>query len=386
MTFERPSRRGVLMLLGAVPLVLAGCGKGESGAEGEGGDALTDVRDRPLDLSLPATPLTIDDGRYLIALSLIHPDPVSLLSGWSGDINRISPEQYNAYVARFPKLAELPKTPSSSDEFSVEAVLAAAPKAAIVSLGSGPTDAQVTQLTGANVGVVFIDFFSHPFENQARSLALLGRMIGREEQARAYNKFRQDKLDVISARVAGIPADKRPTVFLEAHAGNGPDCCNSPGKGNVGDYIVFVGGKNIGEDVIKAPFGKLNLEYVIDKDPDVYIATGGPHLEKPGGFIVGPQYDADRSRASLKKVTERRGINSLSAVRSGRVHGLSHQLINSPIDIVATEALAKWIHPELFGDLDPQATLDAINKDFLSVPYNGTYWTDLQPSPPSTGE
>lgn len=388
MQIERsiPSRRAALTLLGALPLVLAGCGKADDRRKAGADTPLTDLRDRPLDLTLPATPLTIDDGRYLIALSLIHPDPVSLLSGWSGDVNRISPEQYKAYVARFPKLATLPRTPNSSDEFSVEAVLTAAPKAAVVSLGSGPTDAQVAQLTGAGVDVVFIDFFSHPFENQARSLALLGRLIGREEQAAAYNKFRQDKLDVISKRVAAIPADKRPTVFLEAHAGNGPDCCNSPGKGNVGDYISFVGGRNIGEDVIKAPFGKLNLEYVIDRNPDVYIATGGPHLEKAGGFVVGPQYDEARSRASLRKVTERRGIASLSAVRAGRVHGLSHQMINSPIDIVATEALARWIHPDLFGDLDPQATLDAINRRFLAVPYTGSYWTDLQPSPASTGE
>jgi iron complex transport system substrate-binding protein len=62
------------------------------------------------------------------------------------------------------------------------------------------------------------------------------------------------------------------------------------------------------------------------------------------------------------------------------VHGLSHQLINSPIDIVATEVLAKWIQPELFADLDPHATLDTINKDFLAVPYRGDYWTDLVPA------
>ena len=63
------------------------------------------------------------------------------------------------------------------------------------------------------------------------------------------------------------------------------------------------------------------------------------------------------------------------------MHGLSHQLINSPIDIVATEVLAKWIQPELFADLDPRATLDTINKDFLAVPYRGDYWTDLVPTP-----
>ncbi|MDQ8029288.1 MAG: ABC transporter substrate-binding protein, partial [Brevundimonas sp.] len=105
--------------------------------------------------------------------------------------------------------------------------------------------------------------------------------------------------------------------------------------------------------------------------------TGGPHLEKAGGFVVGPQYDQTRSRESLRKVASRRGIANLGAVGAGRTHGLSHQLINSPIDIVATEVLAKWIHPELFADLNPRATLDEINSRFLAVPYRGDYWVDL---------
>ncbi len=232
-SFERSaaSRRGMLMLLGVVPLVLAGCGKGDAGAKNDDAVTLKDLRDRPLRPGLPATPLTIDDGRYLIALSLIHPDPVSLLAGWSGDVNRISPEQYKAYVARFPRLATLPKTPNSSDEFSVEAVLAAAPKTAIVSLGSGPTDAQVAQLTGAGVDVVFIDFFSHPFENQARSLTLLGRLIGREQQVAVYNKFRQDKLDVISKRVAAIPPRQAPVRFPGGACGQRPRLLQFAGQG-----------------------------------------------------------------------------------------------------------------------------------------------------------
>lgn len=377
------SRRGALALLAGLPLVLAGCGRAGDGAAA-GGD-LQDLRDRALGVTPPVSKLTIDDGRYLIALSLIHPDPVSLLSGWSGDVNRISPEMFAAFTERFPRLKELPTTPSSAAEFSVEAVLAAAPEIALVSLGQGPTDKQVRQLEGAGVKVAFIDFFSHPFENQARSLSLLGRLIGREERAEAYNKFRADKLAAIRAKVEGIAEDRRPTVFLEPHAGQGQDCCNSPGRGNVGDYITFVGGRNIGADVLSAPMGKLNLEYVIDRNPDVYIATGGPHLERVGGFVVGPQYDAERSRASLLKVTQRRGIDSLAAVRNRRAHGLSHQMINSPIDIVATEVLAKWIHPDLFADLDPKATLDTINRDYLAVPYRGDYWTDLASAAPAQG-
>ncbi|HRE43723.1 MAG TPA: ABC transporter substrate-binding protein [Terricaulis sp.] len=355
-------------------LLAAGCAP-EAGAPRT--EALTDLRGRPISATTPVSRLSIDDGRYLIALSLIHPDPVSVLCAWSGDVNRISPEMYAAFVERFPAFADLPRTPSSAAEFNVEAVLASSPQAAVVSLGSGPTDTQVSQLEAAGVSVVFIDFFTQPFANQARSLALLGALVGREAKAEEYNAFRAAKLELIAGRVANIPEAERPTVFLEAHAGNTPDCCNSPGRGNVGDYIAFVGGRNIGADVLDAAFGKLNLEYVIERNPDVYIATGGPHLERAGGFIVGPQYSAAQSRASLQRVASRRGIASLTAVTAGRTFGLSHQLLNSPIDIVATEALARWIHPDLFADLNPRATLDEINTRFLAVPYRGDYWTTL---------
>lgn len=370
-----PGRRTLLAGAGTtLMLSLAGCKPPRAASEAGG---LTDLRDRPLSVSPPVGKLSIDDGRYLIGLALIHPDPVGVLAAWSGDVNRISPEIYAAFVEKFPALATLARTPSSAGDFDVEAVLSAAPDLAVVSLGSGPTDAQVAQLEAAGVSVAFIDFFTHPFENQARSLSLLGRLVGREDQTNAYNAFRAERLKVIADRVAAIPEDQRPTVFLEAHAGNGPDCCNSPGRGNVGDYIAFVGGRNIGADALNSAFGKLSLEYVIDRDADVYIATGGPHLEAAGGFVVGPQYTPEQSRTSLRRVASRRGISGLTAVGAGRTHGLSHQLINSPIDIVATQVLAKWIHPDLFADLDPRATLDEINARFLAVPYRGDYWIDL---------
>lgn len=377
----RTDRRALLAGAGGgLVLLLAGCKPPAASSTG----GLTDLRDRPLTLKAPTGKLSIDDGRYLIGLALIHPDPVSVLAAWSGDVNRISPEIYAAFVEKFPALATLPKTPSSAADFDVEAVLSAGPDVAVVSLGSGPTEAQVSQLQAAGVTVAFIDFFTHPFENQARSLSLLGRMVGREAEAEAYNAFRAERLKTIADRVAAIPEAERPTVFLEAHAGNGPDCCNSPGKGNVGDYIAFVGGRNIGADVLNTASGKLNLEYVIDRDPHVYIATGGPHLERAGGFVVGPQYSQDQARDSLRRVASRRGIANLTAVGAGRVHGLSHQLINSPIDIIATQVMAKWIHPELFADLDPRATLDEINSRFLAVPYRGDYWIDLASPPGST--
>ena len=338
---------------------------------------ITDLKGRVVTLDRPATSVLIDDGRYLIALGLIHTDPVTLLAGWPHDVNRLGQPVYEKYREKSPRLATLPKVASSAEAFSLEQALAVKPSVAVFSLGQGPSDEQLRQFEAAKIPVVFIDFFTRPLANQERSLVVLGQLVGRQAQAEAFVAYRRSRLQVIADRLKKV-APAAPKVFLEAHAGMSADCCNSPGKGNVGDYIGLVGGHNIGADVLPGAFGPLNLEYVLSQNPTVYIATGGPHLERAGGFIVGPGYSVDRSRESLQKMASRPGIAQLAAVKTGRVFGLSHQLLNSPLDLVTIEALARWIHPTLFGDLDPARTLGEINSKFLAVPIEGPLWISLR--------
>ena len=338
---------------------------------------IVDLRGRTVALDGAVERIAIDDGRFLVALSLIHEHPVDVLAAWPQDINRVGEHTYQQLLEKFPQLQNVPRIPSSAQPFNVESVLSAAPDVAVVSAGSGPTDAQVAQLEAGGVKVVFIDFFASPFENLEPSLRILGQLTGAEDKAEEFIAFRNEHMQRIAERVSGLAPDDRPTVFLEAHAGMSSDCCNSTGKGNIGDYIEFVGGQNIGADVISQASGRLSLEYVMSRDPDVYIATGGPHLERAGGLVLGPGYSDKQIQDSLYKIAKRTGIAFLSAVSNGRTYGYSHQLINSPVDIVVVEVFAKWIHPELFQDVDPEQTLRELNERFLQVPYNGTFWVAL---------
>ncbi|MFT0860707.1 ABC transporter substrate-binding protein [Ancylobacter sp. G4_0304] len=339
--------------------------------------ALTDVTGHEVVLEKPASRLLIDDGRFLIALSLIHPDPVSVLAAWPRDINRIGKQTFEDYRAKFPAIDQLAKVASSAGALSVEQVVAAKPDLAVFSLGSQPSDEERARIEAAGIPVVVIDFFTHPLTNVEPSLTLLGKATGREAQAGDFLAFRRSQLDAIKAKVAGLPAEKRPRVFLEPHAAMTADCCNSPGRGNVGDIIESVGGTNIGAAVIPRAFGKLNLEYIIAQDPQVYIATGGSHMEGTAGLLVGPEYSSERARQTLEGVVSRPGFSGFDAVREGRVHGLSHQLLNSPLDVLTVGLLAKWVHPELFADLDVEATQRALNERFLAVPVKGPNWIDL---------
>ena len=339
--------------------------------------AITDVTGREVRLDGPVDRLLIDDARVLIALSLLDPDPVARLATWPKDIHRIGQIVYERYMERFPALADLPAGPSSAGDFSTELVIATAPDAAVFTVGTGPTPEQVAQVEAAGIPVVFIDFFSHPLRNLAPSLRILGQLIGREQAAADFIAFRDEHLAAITKRVLGLAEADRPKVFVEVHAGMSDDCCSSPGKGNLGDYVELAGGHNIGADVLDRPFGRLNLEYVIAAAPDVYIATGGPHLEKAGGLVIGPGYTAAQAQEALARLAARPGIAQLPAVTERRAHALSHQLLNSPLDILAVEVLAKWIQPDLFADLDPAATQETINRKFLAVPQDGIFWANL---------
>jgi iron complex transport system substrate-binding protein len=39
--------------------------------------------------------------------------------------------------------------------------------------------------------------------------------------------------------------------------------------------------------------------------------------------------------------------------------------------------LAKWIHPEDFTDLDPQATFDELHERFMPFEVSGQFWISL---------
>ncbi len=119
------------------------------------------------------------------------------------------------------------------------------------------------------------------------------------------------------------------------------------------------------------------MEYVIRQQPDIYIATG---IATPGtpGLEIGYGITAAQTQASLKKQVSRPIAAPIKAVQQKRVYAFWHLFYDSPLNIAALDALAKWIHPELFRDVDPNATLKVINEKFLAVPLNGTYFAELK--------
>ncbi|MGU3575528.1 ABC transporter substrate-binding protein [Brucellaceae bacterium C25G] len=338
---------------------------------------VTDILGRVVTIEKPARHIILSQGRHLQTLALIHPDPVSLIAGWKDDMKR-DPVTYAVWKEKFPQIDEIPSVGLANDmSFSVEKAISLQPDLVIFGsiIGQNSDGDFVKHLTerfsDAGIPVVFIDFFVNPLKNTSKSLEILGKLIDREEQATAFNQFYDDKLKKISDRLND--QTKRPDVFMHVHATT-VDCCASPGRGVFHDFIEAAGGHNIGADIIPGVSGRVSLEYLINKDPDIYIATGGTHMIGKEGLIVGTNVSIQSARTSLDQLIGSPGLSALTAGSDGKAYGIWHLFNDSPTHIVLIEALAKWFHPDIFGDIDPDKTLAEINQQFLSVPLEGTFW------------
>lgn len=344
---------------------------------------VTDILGRTVSLSGPATRIVLAQGRQLNALGLVHPDPVRLLAGWGSDHKRQNPDAYARYVAKFPQIEAVPTVGDGAtpDGFSFERTVSLTPDLVILSRSlagtrRGPGDL-VERFEAAGIKVAVVDFFLQPVQDTVPSLRILGRLIGREAQAEEFIAFYEERLRRIAERTRG---SERPAVFMHAHAG-GFDCCLTPGKGTFDDFITLAGGRNIAAPILPGPTGQISLEQLLAADPAIYVATGGTHLARSGGLVLGLGVGRDVAERSFAEQLLRPGIGALAAVRSGRAYGLWHLFNDTPLHVVAIERLAKWFHPERFADLDPQATLDEMSRRFSAIPLDGALWVEIAGKP-----
>lgn len=343
---------------------------------------VTDLAGRTV--KIPANPrrILLGESRLLSAVALLEGQkPLARIVGWQGDLPTMDPQTYDAYARKFPEIRTIPLIgKATEDSISDEKALALKPDVAIFSIaGHGPSryNALVKQLEATGTTVVFIDFRVHPLQNTLPSIKLLGEVLHREAQADAYTQFYQQHLAAVENVVKTIPGNQRPKVFVDMLAGVwDAGCCHTAGKGNFGEFVDAAGGRNIAAGLLPGVLGDISMEQVIASQPDVYIATGS--RTKPGlaSLRVGALTSGHDAQASLAQTVARPGFDTIKAIHDGRVHGISHNYYDSPYNIVAIEAFAKWFYPQQFKSLDVQATQDELYRRFLAVPDSGTEWVD----------
>jgi len=346
---------------------------------------LTDLAGRQVTVTVPVKTLILGEGRYVPILAMLDPDPISRIAGMPGDFRQLDPAGHAAYLKRFPQMKDIPVIGhGSAQSFSLEKSITVKPDVAVFGLGSGHGPGarhkeMLDALTAAGVPVVILDFRMEPIANTPKSMELLGRLLGREKEARAFIDFYSRELARVTDGLKGVSS--KPRTFLEIHVGMREDCCASMGNAMMGRFIELAGGDNLAAGKIPGSHGLVSLEHLLARPPEVYIATAigaaGTTYGKPGRIVLGPGADAATAQEGLKRAMARSGISGLKAVKDGRAFALWHHFYNTPLHVAAIQAIAKWLHPDIFRDLDPQATLAEMFRRFQPVPLDGVYWMAL---------
>lgn len=348
---------------------------------------LTDVSGREVTIEVPVKHMILGEGRFLPSLGILDPEnPVRWVAGMMGEFKDLDPATFAQYQAKFPEIDDIPLVGRSGEAtFSVEKAITVEPDVAIFGIngGHGPgSDSHevLRQFGAAHIPVVMIDFRSEPFENTPKSIRILGKLMGKEDQAEAFIKFYEDNLAKVTSGLQGI-SDK-PKVFLESRVGLHGSCCEAMGNQMIGKFVEMAGGQNIFSDRIPGVISQISVEQLLVDQPDIYVATaiGGATMtdeQNVGRIILGTYADAETSRASLAKNMERTGLPQLDAVKNGKVYAAWHHFYNTPMNVTLLQAMAKWFHPDQFSDLDPDATLAEFFDRFQPVALDGVYWIGL---------
>lgn len=339
---------------------------------------VTDVLGHKVVLEKPPERIILASGYSFLSLLFVDNHVTNKLVAWGSELKRFDEKSYLLFTKTFPKLSSLTTVGSGSgSELSAELILSLQPDLVIFDAwqAAGST-ILIEHLEEAGIKSIFIDYYMYPLKNTVPSTRLLGQVLDREENAEALITFYQSHMDQLTSRLQGKTL-KKPKVFLHAYAGVWT-CCWSSGSGGIGEFISLFNGENIGASRFNnANGGNLNLEYVLTEDPDIYIATGHSGVDENKGLAIGTSAKKEAVEQQLKHIVSESGLNALTAVEEHRVYGFWNYFSGSPFNIVGAEVMAKWLQPELYADIDPQATMDEINQKFLPLTLEGTYWVSL---------
>jgi len=157
---------------------------------------VTDMASRQVTLAAPPQRIALQDGRVALDLALLdRAQPFARVVAWNNLLRRFEPNQWSVLVKNWPAAAKIPDMGfDDNGSVNLEELIAARPQLLVAELRARPVlEQQGVMRTLAQLGipVLFVDDSEHPVPDAARSVTLLGQVLGREAEAKAYVDFQR---------------------------------------------------------------------------------------------------------------------------------------------------------------------------------------------------
>lgn len=333
---------------------------------------VTDIDGQHVTINQEPQRVVLQDGRDIMSMALLDRDnPFHRLVAWNNLPKKQDTATWDLLKGKWPQSEGiLDMGFSDKGDVELESILAKKPDLMIAQLRAKPAlmeNGVISKLNALHIPLVFVDYEINPAQNTAPSVDLLGKVLNREENAKAYTDFYRQHFNDIQKVTTGITP--KPTVFIEPIAGNSDACCFTHGHNGWGGLLEAIGAKNIGSGLLPGASGFVSLEKVISEKPDTYIMTGskrgnGTSKILPFGYGASDSDIQEKAKALLSRT----GIDQIPAIKAGQVYGVYHHFYNHPYNIVGMEYLAKAVYPKQFSNLNPDETYHYIVRHFTTLP------------------
>jgi len=315
---------------------------------------LIDGANRRVKIPLPVegvVPLVDRDAKILAVL-----DAQDLAVGVSENI-KTSTE----YQILLPELTKLTSVGSWTNP-DLEAVLTIEPDLLI----AYSTNAErINDSIGEHVAV--LGFSSSTPETTLDELLKLGYVLNRNQRAREYvDEFHDKYLHLVEDRIKDVTSADRPSVYVESSS----EPYKTYNKNSVVQKLINLsGGVHIFSDLEgSGAFATLDAEEILNKDPDIIIKYAD---KADSGYSVSDSAKMEDLREELLDRQELVAAE-VNAVKDDRVYVMSSYLSYGPDYPVLLMYWSKWLHPDLFNDINPQE----IHKEYFDRFYETNYSPD----------
>jgi len=166
------------------------------------------------------------------------------------------------------------------------------------------------------------------------SITLVGKITGQSREASKLINNLRTRIEAVADKIRTLSPNQRPRVFYVTWH----DPLMTAGTGTLTDNVIdSAGGQNIAFDI--SGDKTINLETVIYRDPQVIVASVGMGT----GEDLPWQYVRTEPR-----------LKNTQAILNGRIYKIDGDLIHRPGPRIvdALEQMARFIHPELFEEIE----------------------------------
>jgi iron complex transport system substrate-binding protein len=217
------------------------------------------------------------------------------------------------------------------------------------------------QLQQAGIPVVLLD--CSKTDVLSRDIKVIGKILGREKRASQFIAYYEKYQEMIGTRLKGVPDEKKPQVYWE-----GMSDYNTVGPGSSdGNMLVAAGGRNIAGEVPLSST-KVSPEWVLVKNPEIVIKCPGT-AKVPSGYGI----NADAMKKQREEIIVRSELKQIKAFKTDKVYVLSRRAVSGPQSIIGLMYVAKWLHPELFEDVNPEKIHQEMLEKFYGLEYQGAW-------------